>query len=597
MKILGIHTGHHSHFCLIEDGTVKSIYESERFSNFKAHKLHALSLEEKDILASYQFCNVKEFKDALQYCLTLWGKEFDYIGIENQGRVEELENIKIILKEFNVKYKEIEQVNHHLSHACGIYFTSPYPKALVLSFDGSGNDGKTILFHAEGNNVSYLKKHKLSLGRVYNNLGFILNVKPEIFGQTAGKIMGLAGFGDLHKEWIPYIRKHILSYRKIAQLPTTGPKIFGKGHIINSIYLDNIKELKPYHVNGRSWAKIILKIADKLGLQPIVNFINRKWMGHIQLDGEKNKISQDLMKTFQHTWTEIVLELLEEVDREYEKFCITGGCALNGITNYYILKKYGWDNVFLIPNPSDCGLAIGASLKVYWDHSGLPFNGYNGYYDPYVGMELFDKDKLEEYKKEVPNRVIPSEKYIDILARLLNDGKIIGLIQGKCEIGPRALGNRSILCNPSILDMKRILNEKVKHREWFRPFAPICTLEDSPRFFTVDGEINYMSVICYTKEEYRDKLPAITHVDGTARLQTITKDQNPFIYKLLKNIEKYSTYPILLNTSLNPRGRPILNYLKISLEMLKDTGMDYTAYNNIIFGKLDNLKDIDKYLE
>ena len=594
MKILGIHLGHNSHFALIEDGIVKSVFEAERFYRFKGFKLHAYTLEPKKIISSYQYVNVQELIDSLQFCLSQWGYSYDFVGVECQGRKKEFKNLQIILKDLGVKYKGIELVNHHLSHASSVFFTSKFKKALILSYDGYGNDGVTLLFHGEGNKISYLKSFLLSLGRVYNNASYILKIKPDVTGQGAGKIMGLAGYGKIRKKWIPAIQKHIIHYKKRISYPIKGVRTYGKGHPTNSDFIEVIKDFKPYFkVETPIWAKIGFNIAHKLKLYRIRNFISNK-KGYFQFNSEMDEISQDFMKTFQKVWTDVVINLFKKYEKNYKHFCITGGCALNGITNYYFLKRWGWKNVYLIPNPSDCGLGIGAALKVYWQRSGKRFEGYPGYYDPYVGMELFDKDKLKYYKENFSNRVVPHGKYISTLAKLIYNSKVIGLIQEKCEIGPRALGNRSILCNPAILDMKKILNEKVKHREWFRPFAPVCTLKDAPIYFTSEGPINYMSVICYTREEFRDKLPSITHVDGTARLQTITREQNPFLYDLLKEFEKLSGYPILLNTSLNPRGEPILNYLKVGLEMIENTGLDYIAYNNTIFGKEESINQIDE---
>ena len=327
-----------------------------------------------------------------------------------------------------------------------------------------------------------------------------------------------------------------------------------------------------------------------------INGILKNKEGYIKFDSPNNNIGQSFVKAFQTVWTEIILELIDEWNKEYDYLCLTGGCALNGITNYEIVKKWGWKNVHLIPNPSDCGLAIGAALKVYWDKTDKTFNGYRGYYNPYIGEDLFDEEDFEIYLKNYPHRKIADNKVKMILAKLLHEGKIVGLIQGRCEIGPRALGNRSILCNPLIKDMREILNKKIKHREWFRPFAPVCTYEDANKFFTAEGEICYMSVICYTRKEYRKILPSVTHVDGTARLQTIIRENNPFLYDLLKEFEVFSGYPILLNTSLNPKGEPILNYLKGALEMLKTTEMDYIVYKNVLFGSPRNLDNIDKLL-
>jgi carbamoyltransferase len=147
------------------------------------------------------------------------------------------------------------------------------------------------------------------------------------------------------------------------------------------------------------------------------------------------------------------------------------------------------------------------------------------------------------------------------------------------------LGNRSIFCNPLNRNMKDILNSKVKHREWYRPFAPLVTAEHAVKYFTSVDDIPYMSVICYTQKEYRDALPSITHVDGSARLQTIRKEQNIFIYDFLKEFEKLSGFPIVLNTSFNPRGEPILNYCHVALEMLDKTDLDLVLIEDVFFCK------------
>src|SRR5262249_31044271 len=154
---------------------------------------------------------------------------------------------------------------------------------------------------------------------------------------------------------------------------------------------------------------------------------------------------------------------------------------------------------------------------------------------------------------------------------LVADDRIVGVIRGAYEVGPRALGNRSIFCNPLHPEMRELLNDKVKHREWYRPFAPVATAEDADRYFTNVDEIPYMSVICYTRNEWRDRLPAVTHVDGSTRLQTIRRDQNAFVYDALREFERLAGVPIMLNTSFNPGGEPILNFLHVGLQMLDET--------------------------
>ncbi|HND50016.1 MAG TPA: carbamoyltransferase C-terminal domain-containing protein, partial [Anaerolineales bacterium] len=180
---------------------------------------------------------------------------------------------------------------------------------------------------------------------------------------------------------------------------------------------------------------------------------------------------------------------------------------------------------------------------------------------------------------------LDSELVATILAKLVNLDYMVGVIRGRYEVGPRALGNRSILCNPLNKDMKDIVNKKVKHREWYRPFAPIAISERAADYFTNTSDIPYMSVICYTKPEYQEVLPSITHVDGSSRLQTVGQDAHPFMHRTLKEFEKLTGMPIMLNTSFNPGGEPILNYYAVGLEMLKSTELDFVLIENTLFCK------------
>ena len=170
-----------------------------------------------------------------------------------------------------------------------------------------------------------------------------------------------------------------------------------------------------------------------------------------------------------------------------------------------------------------------------------------------------------------------------VMAKLIHQDLILGYISGGYEVGPRALGHRSILCNPLNPKMREILNDKVKHREWYRPFAPMVTEEDAQKYFTNTAPVPYMSVICNTREEYREKLPSITHVDGSARIQTVNPSQNPFIHGVLKEFEKLSGMPIILNTSYNPAGEPILNFCAVGLKMLDETDLDLVIIENTVF--------------
>lgn len=445
-----------------------------------------------------------------------------------------------------------------------------------------GNDGQTILFLGENNNLKYLEKNDIRFGQSYNNLGFILGIKPDVSGTSAGKTMGLTSYGTVREEWLPYARKYVREYRKLPQKPVKGLRNYGKGHRINSVGLDEIPELSSFVFEGTGLEDLpnrrIISIIRKI-------FGSRKTAIHRELRFSElgDKSAQDLAKTVQMAWTEQVLSLLKPYQDISRNLCVVGGCALNGITNYAIQQTGLFSETHFVPNPSDCGLSAGAALYTYHRLSNVPFTGYGEYLSPYLGVEPFDLDRLPSLKQIYPYRDLEPTETPQILAQLIYNNLIVGVVRGRCEIGPRALGNRSILCNPLNENMRAVLNQKVKHREWYRPFAPVATAEDAPKYFTNSRDIPYMSVICYVRPEYRDHLPSITHVDGSARLQTIRRKHNSFLWESLKEFEKLSGMPIMLNTSFNPGGEPILNFCAVALEMLKTTGLDLVLIENTLF--------------
>lgn len=575
MKILGISLGHDSNFALIEDGKITSVMEAERYFRQKRYKLSAIHLEPGPHESTYQYTDIKDLILFLEEVSKAWGKHFDAIALQNQGRLDEYENLLKVLKEQGFSFTESFHINHHLSHAALSYFTSPFSQALILSYDGIGNDGKTVFFKASGNKLEYHNKVDIAFGQSYNNLGYIIGIKPEIDGTTSGKTMGLTSYGEVHSSWLPYARDYIQDYRKLPNLHVEGLRSFGKGSQINSIHLENISDLKSYLV-PRAQSQYGFKnwIKEALGL--ISSY-------ELRLPGPTEKISQDLAATVQVAWTEAVIDLIKEAKEGEKNLCVVGGCALNGTTNYEIERSKIFEKVHFIPNPSDCGLAGGAALYVYYCVKNHSYNGSEQYFSPYLGSKAYDLDNIAKLKEKYPHKEMPAEVMPQTLAKLISRDLIVGYISGGYEIGPRALGHRSILCNPLNPEMRDILNDKVKHREWYRPFAPMVTEEDSQKYFTNTAPVPYMSVICDTREEYRKKLPSITHVDGTARIQTVNESQNPFIYKALKEFQKISGMPIFLNTSYNPGGEPILNFCSVGLEMLESTDLDLVIIENTVF--------------
>jgi carbamoyltransferase len=199
----------------------------------------------------------------------------------------------------------------------------------------------------------------------------------------------------------------------------------------------------------------------------------------------------------------------------------------------------------------------------------------------YAGIEILDKNTLMTYVEDKRG----NQLNLTTLAKDLSDGKIVGVVRGTSEHGPRALGNRSILCNPAHPDMKKVLNTNVKNREWFRPFAPVCRLEDVEKYFHFSGESRWMSFCPTVREEWRERLKAITHVDNTARVQTVTQKQNPWLYQLLGEFEKYSGFGVLLNTSFNINGKPLLSRYADAITVFEQTHLDRLVLADYYFTK------------
>jgi len=339
--------------------------------------------------------------------------------------------------------------------------------------------------------------------------------------------MGLCGYGEVRNDWVPHFKEFYLK--------------------------------KP---SGLNYNELLAELGIKIGVIFDVN--NR--IG--------DKIGLDIAATSQHVFEEIFFETVTPFVNQYLDYplCVTGGCALNVVCNTKLKEKFNRD-VFVAPNSNDCGLALGMLL----DHE-RPFSQVDVTYgglpicDPNALYELVENKWTNEYTPQVG-------------AQLLRNGSIIGVIRGDSEHGPRALGNRSIICNPSVPNMKDILNSKVKKREWFRPFAPVVRLEDVEKYFYFKEESRFMSFYAKVKEEWKEQLAAITHIDGTARLQTVTYDQNPYLYELLTEFNNLTNFGVLLNTSFNVNGKPLINSYKDALYMLNNSGLDYVFTQKYIIHK------------
>jgi len=343
----------------------------------------------------------------------------------------------------------------------------------------------------------------------------------------SGKIMGLCSYGDVNEDWLPHFENY---YRR-----------------------------KP---DGLNYIEFLGELGEQTGL--VFDIQNR-------LTGQT---AWDVAKTSQMAFENVFMEMAQPFLDEYPNIPLitVGGCALNILLNTK-LQQILDRPVFVPPNPNDCGIATGMILNHMKPETAVDVT--------YAGVPILDKNTLMSHVEERRGR----ELNMDVLTDDLANGKIVGVVRGTSEHGPRALGNRSIICNPAYPDMKDILNAKVKNREWYRPFAPVCKLEDVSKYFDFEGESRWMSFCPTVKEEWREKLVSITHVDGTARVQTVTEEQNPWLYNLLTEFEKKSGIGVLLNTSFNVNGKPILSRYTDALTVYDKTEMDRLLLEDYYFGK------------
>jgi carbamoyltransferase len=329
--------------------------------------------------------------------------------------------------------------------------------------------------------------------------------------------MGLCSYGNVREEWLQPMKDYYLA--------------------------------KP---DGNNYIELLKILSEKTGL--IFDRSNR-------LEGQT---AWDLAKTSQIAFEEITINLIQPYLNQYPNLplIMVGGCALNILLNTRLKEELDRP-VFVPPNPNDCGIASGLLLAKMKPQSAVDLT--------YAGIPILDDDNLMSILEHHWNS-IPLD--VDYLVEYIRSGKIVGVARGTSEHGPRALGNRSIICDPTKPDMKDILNQKVKHREWYRPFAPVVRLEDVSKYFEFEGESRWMGFCPKVREEWRETLVSITHVDGTARVQTVTKEQNPWLYDLLTKFEEKSGVGVLLNTSFNVDGKPILSTYRDALEVFHKTELD-----------------------
>ncbi len=577
MYILGIGCFYHdSSACLIKDGKVIAAVLEERFSRKKHDfsfpqraiefclKQAGITINDVGYIGFYEKPFLK-FERVLSQHLEMFPKSFkNFLYYLPSWINEKLRFIKIIRKK--LKYKgDVLFIEHHLAHAASAFLVSPFEKAAILTIDGVGEWTTTAYGTGDGNNIHLIKEIRFphSLGLLYSTitayLGFSVN-------NSEYKVMGLSAFGDTDKNTNPYYNK----LKKVIDIKEDG-----------SFCLDI--SYFSYHYADRMPSKRLCKLLD----------------GPVLKKGEKlTKRHNDIAAALQIITEEIMLKILNHVYKitKCENIVLAGGVGLNSVCNGKILKNTPFKKVWIQPDAGDGGTSMGAAFYVYNTFLNkkrdfiLNHNFWGpGYSDGHI-KNFLDNNKINY------SELRDGKELIKKTAKLILEKNIIGWFQGRMEWGPRALGARSILASPCYNEMKDVLNLKVKHREKFRPFAPVILAEKTKEWFDCDNPLpdptDFMLMVYPIKEEKKSLIPAVVHVDGSGRLQSIKREQNMLYYDLIREFENLTGVPILVNTSFNIRGEPIVCTPYDAYRCMMGTEIDYLVMNKFLIRRSDNCQDI-----
>lgn len=553
MKIaLGIHVKHDRGACLIIDGKVVANIANERLDRIKYSSSPEIPYESIDALLKY--CNIDI-------------SQISCVGISSAGL--ESEKAKQFYKdEFFMHYNCDEIpfffVSHHLAHAYSVYFSSQFDESLIFVADGGGDyvldkqEAETLYYGSHGKieqlsarvqdiavrkmeypvNTIYpfmpecVREHQISLARKYEQITHLIGFG---YGQS-GKTMGLASYGKSYFDYsnLNYADlKYSLKYRDMLEDIYALQVMSGKNH-------------KDFIASER----------------------------------------HNIAATLQEFTERALISFLKNQQKKFkcDNLCIAGGIFLNCLTNHKIICECGFKNVFILPAAGDDGQALGSAYFAYKE-----MFGYKSKFKidlPYLGFSYSDNE-IEKaiIAKNVSYHKYSYEELAQVVAQHIAENKIVGMHRGRTEIGPRALCHRSIMANPANPNMKDILNSRVKHREEFRPFAPTVTQEDQFKYFDLKAPSEYMLLAPIVKDEYRTKLPSVTHVDNTARVQAISKEKDPFLHNLLLEIEKLIGVSVVLNTSFNVAGEPIVETPQDALNTFLKTNIDVLVIENYVITK------------
>lgn len=567
MYILGISCYYHdSAAVLLKDGILIAASEEERFSRIKHDNSFpslaiafclqkaGITTEDLDYVVFYE----KPFRKFERLLLNSLANAPASLSFFRESMKEwffdKLWIKSNIVSKLNIHPSTLLFCEHHLSHMASSFLCSPFQKAALLSIDGVGEWTTTSWGVGNGNKIAIQEEIRFP-----NSLGLLYSAFTVFAGYEANegeyKLMGLAPYGK---------PRYVDKIYKIINVAPDGSfsldfNYFSYQYDIKGIYTKKFEEL--FGTKNKNPDEIIRYYAD---IAASIQFV----------------LEETLLKMVEHIYKKTQLDYL----------CFAGGVALNSKANWKILTKSKFKELFIQPAAGDAGGALGAALWLYYtvlQHK----RSYTMKHAYYGGSESSDMVKKTLDQQNISYRMVKNDALlIEEVAGTLSEGKVVGWVQEEFEWGPRALGHRSILADPRSKKMKDIVNKKIKFREAFRPFAPSVIFEEADNYFSIENKkshapFSFMLYVVPVKENKRDNLGAITHADGTARPQIVDKNSNERYYNLIKAFGKKTGVPVILNTSFNLKGEPIVNTTKQAFSTFMKSGLDTLVVNNFIIKK------------
>jgi len=577
MLILGLNMFHaDSSAAIIQDGQVVFAVAEERLNRHKHYggfpslavqaclNAAGAKITEVDHVAVGQDSDANLAKK-VKYALANPAKILNFIHMRQ--RKESMRDVRTLLSQAlevdssKLKFQE-HHLEHHIAHIASSYYCSPWEKAAGFSYDGSGDFVSTMMARCEGNEIEILDRVFLphSLGSFYTMICEFIGYKK--YGDE-GKVMGLAPYGK----------------------PTYCEEIAKIIQTKNGTFQLDLKYFKPL---GSNQGMEVLPDGTVRLARHFSDRMEKLFGPPREPNTEITQRDMDLAYAMQHSFETVFFHMLNDLHRKVpcRDLAMAGGCALNSVANGKLFKETPFRRTWIQPAAGDEGLAIGAALHTY--HSVLKQPRRDLAPSAYLGPD-FSEPAVEGELKKVGMRYrrLEREPMIEAVAEQMAAGNVVGWFQGRMEWGPRALGNRSIVAHPGLPNMKDVLNARIKHREWFRPFAPAILVEAQHEYFEHDHPSPYMLHVYKIRPEKRQQLCAVNHVDDTGRLQSVARDENPLYYDLIKAFKRHTGIAVILNTSFN-ENEPIVCTPAEAIDCFRRTKMDVLAIGPFVALKSEN---------